>query len=84
MRDEFISLAHRDWGPAERSGVKIYEMTSLASQREEFKKELLDISLKKPISEMITTDQGSMDLLEKVRVDVDFGLADTPLLYQSL
>jgi hypothetical protein len=51
---------------------------------EKHKEDLYDIELKKPISEMITTDQGSMDLLEKVRVDVDFGLADTPLLYQSL
>ena len=84
MREEYISLAHKDWGPVERGGVKVYEMSGLASQREEFKKELFDIQLKKPISEMITTDQGSMDLLEKVRVDVDFGLADTPLLYQSL
>lgn len=33
------------------------------------------------ISEMITTSQGSMDLLEKVRVDVAFGLAEIPLLY---
>lgn len=33
------------------------------------------------ISEMITTAQGSMDLLEKVRIDVAFGLAEIPLLY---
>jgi hypothetical protein len=33
------------------------------------------------ISEMITTDDGSMDLLEKVRIDVAFGLAEIPLLY---
>jgi hypothetical protein len=33
------------------------------------------------ISEMITTSQGSMDLLEKVRIDVAFGLAEIPLLY---
>ena len=36
------------------------------------------------ISEMITTAQGSMDLLEKVRIDVAFGLAEIPLLYGSL
>lgn len=39
------------------------------------------IRLKKPIGEMITTDQGLMDLVEKVRIDVEFGLADVPLLY---
>lgn len=33
------------------------------------------------ISEMITTSQGSMDLLEKVRIDIAFGLAEIPLLY---
>lgn len=33
------------------------------------------------ISEMITTSQGSMDLLEKVRIDVAEGLAEIPLLY---
>jgi hypothetical protein len=36
------------------------------------------------ISEMITTSQGAMDLLEKVRVDVAFGLAEIPLLYGPL
>ena len=36
------------------------------------------------ISEMITTAQGSMDLLEKVRIDVAFGLAEIPLLYGPL
>lgn len=33
------------------------------------------------VSEMITTSQGSMDLVEKVRIDVAFGLAEIPLLY---
>lgn len=36
----------------------------------------------KPIvREMIDTSQGQMALLEKVRIDVAFGLADIPLLY---
>jgi hypothetical protein len=30
---------------------------------------------------MIDTSQGQMALLEKVRIDVAFGLADIPLLY---
>lgn len=33
------------------------------------------------IKEMIDTAQGQMALLEKVRIDVAFGLADIPLLY---
>ena len=33
------------------------------------------------IREMIDTTQGQMALLEKVRIDVAFGLADVPLLY---
>lgn len=33
------------------------------------------------IGEMIDTAQGQMALLEKVRIDVAFGLADIPLLY---
>jgi hypothetical protein len=33
------------------------------------------------LAEMIDTAQGQMALLEKVRIDVAFGLADIPLLY---
>lgn len=33
------------------------------------------------IREMIDTSQGQMALLEKVRIDVAFGMADIPLLY---
>jgi len=36
------------------------------------------------ISEMLTTSQGQMELLEKVRIDVADGLADIPLLYGPL
>lgn len=36
------------------------------------------------ISEMIDTAQGQMALLEKVRIDVAFGLAEIPLLYGPL
>jgi hypothetical protein len=41
----------------------------------------LDFEEDVDISEMITTSDGSMDLLQKVRVDVAFGLAEIPLLY---
>lgn len=40
--------------------------------------------LKQPVGEMITTSQGLMDLVEKVRIDVEFGQADVPLLYQPV
>lgn len=36
------------------------------------------------IREMIDTAQGQMALLEKVRIDVAFGMADIPLLYGPL
>lgn len=36
------------------------------------------------IREMINTSQGQMALLEKVRIDVAFGLADVPLLYGTI
>jgi hypothetical protein len=85
MKDEFIGLTHREWRvPVSEMGVRRYSVDHMTGLVEKNKEDLFEIDLKKPISEMITTDQGSMDLLEKVRVDVDFGLADTPLLYQSL
>lgn len=37
-----------------------------------------------PVSEMITTSQGLMDLVEKVRVDVEFGQAEVPTLYEPI
>jgi hypothetical protein len=50
----------------------------------EFRKDGIEIDLLRPVSEMITTSQGAMDLLEKVRIDIDTGLAEVPLLYQPL
>lgn len=40
--------------------------------------------LERPIGEMITTSDGLMDLVEKVRVDVAFGQAEIPLLYEPI
>src|SRR4029078_8989766 len=40
--------------------------------------------LKRPVGEMITTSQGLMDLVEKVRIDVGFGPGDVPLLYNPI
>lgn len=42
------------------------------------------LKLKRPIKEMITTAQGAMDLIQKVRVDVEFGQAEVPLLYKVI
>jgi hypothetical protein len=50
----------------------------------EFLRDEILIDLNQPVSEMITTSQGAMDLLEKVRIDIQVGLADVPLLYQPL
>lgn len=41
----------------------------------------LDFAADADISEMINTSQGQMALLQKVRIDVAFGLAEIPLLY---
>jgi hypothetical protein len=81
--------AHRRWTPSKVVGeIASYQMFS-ASEMEsrltpEFTKGIPDIELLKSVSEMITTSQGAMDLLEKVRIDIDVGLADVPLLYQPL
>jgi hypothetical protein len=87
--NEFVELAHRRFEPEyivtpNNGRVAIYEMRSMEKKAEEIRAEMNEILLKVPVSEMITTAQGSMDLLEKVRVDVDFGLAEVPLLYTPL
>ncbi len=75
---------HRRWAPISKGGVKIVTASEMSSQTTEFQKDIPDIELLKTVSEMITTSQGAMDLLEKVRIDIDVGLADVPLLYQPL
>jgi hypothetical protein len=45
--------------------------------------EVEEAVLEMPIGEMITTSDGLMDLVEKVRVDVALGQADVPTLYES-
>jgi len=92
VNEEFTELRHRrrsEWqglcteivSPVQGK-VRIYDFESMkAEAAEKFLSEMYTVDLKKAVSEMITTAQGSMDLLEKVRVDVDFGLAEVPLLY---
>lgn len=80
---------HRMWSPGTIAGeiastrvVSVSEMQSRLVP--EFHKSCLEAELKTSASEMITTSQGAMDLLEKVRIDIDTGLADVPVLYQPL
>lgn len=85
----FQTLTHRNWTPvralaAEMTSAKIVSEQFLGDQVDKFLEEALEIELRQPVSEMITTSQGSMDLLEKVRIDVDFGLAEVPLLYNPI
>ena len=87
MLERYVELRHELMQanqPEIVNGTKVYEMSSMMAKSEAIKEELDFITLKKPVQEMITTSQGSMDLLEKVRVDVDFGLAEVPLLYQPV
>jgi hypothetical protein len=83
--EEFVELAHQVWKPEVRrtdyGPIRIYNVREMQAQVDAFLDEMYEVELKRPISEMITTAVGSMDLLEKVRVDVDFGLAEVPLLY---
>lgn len=46
--------------------------------------ELPVLKLKKSLKEMISTSDGAIDLIQKVRVDVEFGQAEIPLLYQPI
>lgn len=83
-----IELTHRDWRApvGEMSGARV-KLVSEMSHRptvDEYMEEAVEVILKKPVSEMITTSQGAMALLEKVRIDTDVGLADVPLLYNPL
>jgi hypothetical protein len=81
---------HRNWGSGRRvvgemnswTEFTVSEMESRLSP--EFHRNQVVADLARPVGEMITTGQGAMDLLEKVRLDIDVGLADVPLLYQPL
>jgi hypothetical protein len=83
------NLTHRRWTPTRVVGeISTIQMVSASEMNsrctEEFLKDAVEIDLLRPASEMITTSQGAMDLLEKVRIDIDVGLAEVPLLYQPL
>ena len=89
-RDPTSNLRHRNWDrPSSVAGemgtvqiVSASEMTARLVR--EFQQDAVEIDLLQPVGEMITTSQGAMDLLEKVRIDIDVGLAEVPVLYQPL
>jgi len=83
------NLSHRRWTPGRVVGeIATVQMVSASEMDSrlvpEFLRDSVEMDLLRPVSEMITTSQGAMDLLEKVRLDIDVGLADVPLLYQPL
>jgi len=88
-RDPSSNLNHRNWTGTSTVGEIATVQTLTVSEMEsrltpQFLNDSMAIDLLQPVSEMITTSQGAMDLLEKVRLDIDTGLADVPLLYQPL
>lgn len=83
------NLTHRRWTPTRVVGeIATVQMVSASEMQsrltDEFLRDAVEIDLLQPVGEMITTSQGAMDLLEKVRLDIDVGLAEVPLLYQPL
>ena len=86
---EAQELQHRRWTPTRVVGeiatVRMVSATEMESRlTDEFLRDALTIDLLEPVSEMITTSDGAMDLLDKVRIDIDQGLAEVPILYTPL
>lgn len=85
----FTGLTHRRWTPGRMVGeiasVQLVSASEMESRlTDEFLRDALEIDLLAPVSEMITTSDGAMDLLDKVRIDIDVGLAEVPVLYTPL
>jgi len=64
--------------------TRIISFNELLSERRENGFEVEEAVLNMPIGEMLTTSDGLMNLVEKVRVDVAFGQAEVPLLYEPV
>lgn len=83
-------LRHHNWRPtsemraAEGIPATVVSEMAFSGVVEENLRNSVEVELNKPIGELITTSQGAMSLLEKVRIDTDVGLAEVPLLYQPL
>jgi hypothetical protein len=84
-----LSLNHRRWTPGRMVGeianVQLCSVGEMESRlTPEFMRDALEIELLATVAEMITTSDGAMDLLDKVRIDIDVGLAEVPVLYTPL
>ena len=64
--------------------TRIVSLNDIKAERRENGFEIDECELTEPIGEMISTSDGLMDLVQKVRVDVAFGQADVPLLYEPI
>lgn len=64
--------------------ARIISFNDVMQARREGGFEVEVATLERPIGEMITTSDGLMDLVEKVRVDVEFGQAEVPTLYEDI
>jgi hypothetical protein len=64
--------------------TRIISFNEIMAQRREAGFEIEEAELAMPIGEMLTTSDGLMNLVEKVRVDVAFGQAEVPILYEPI
>ena len=85
----FTDLTHQRWSPGRVVGEIATAMLVSASEMEgrlvpQFFEDMVTVDLLQSVGEMITTSDGAMDLLEKVRIDIDQGLAEVPVLYTPL
>lgn len=64
--------------------TRIVDRNSLLAEARSRGDEVEEAILHQSVGEMITTPDGLMDLVQKVRVDVAFGQAEQPTLYESI
>lgn len=64
--------------------TRIVSHEAVLEERRQSNYEVEEIILEQSIGEMISTSDGLMDLVEKVRVDVAFGQAEVPTLYEPI
>ena len=64
--------------------TRILSQNEILADRRENGYEVEECILNAPIGEMLTTSDGLMNLVEKVRVDVAFGQAEVPILYDPI
>jgi hypothetical protein len=64
--------------------TRIVSINDIMAARHENGFEVEECVLERSIGEMISTSDGLMDLVQKVRVDVAFGQAEVPILYEPI